>query len=71
MFHLRLMGTRTSRTASVVAWNDTASWQPISRAVRAISGTTPEVDRVMRRRLREMPSGSMAMRMASRTASKL
>ena len=71
MFHFLLIGTSTSRTSSVVAWNDTASMQPISSAVRAISGTTPLVDSVIRRRLRLIPSPSMAILIASRTASKL
>ena len=71
MFHFLLMGTRTSRTSSVVAWKDTAKRQPISVAVRAISGTTPEVDRVMRRRPRAIPSLSITTFIASRTLSKL
>ena len=45
--------------------------QPISAPTRAISGTTPEVERVMRRRESAMPSPSMAILIASRTASKL
>jgi uncharacterized membrane protein len=40
-------------------------------AVRAISGTTPEVESVMRRRERLIPSPSIAIFIASRTASKL
>ena len=66
-----LIGTSLLRTSSVVAWNDTANWQPISSAVRALSGTTPDVDKVMRRRDNWMPSGSMAIFIASRTFSKL
>src|SRR3989338_7884102 len=71
MFHFLLIGTSWSRTSSVVAWNDTASKQPISCAVRAISDTTPLVDRVMRRRPRAMPSLSITTFIASRTLSKL
>ena len=40
-------------------------------AVLAISGTTPEVDRVILRRDKEIPSGSIAIFIASRTFSKL
>jgi hypothetical protein len=61
MFQRLLIGTSTSRTASVVAWKLTASWQPISVAVRAISGTTPLVDRVIRRRPSAMPSPSITI----------
>jgi hypothetical protein len=71
MFHFLLIGTSLSRTSSVVAWNETASMQPISSAVRAISGTTPEVDSVIRRRDSEIPSPSIAISIASRTFSKL
>ena len=71
MFQRLLMGTRRSRTSSVVAWKLTASRQPISCAVRAISGTTPLVDRVMRRRDRDRPSLSITTFIASRTFSKL
>ena len=71
MFHFLLIGTSRSRTSSVVAWKLTASRQPISVAVRAISGTTPLVDRVMRRRPRAMPSLSITTFIASRTFSKL
>jgi hypothetical protein len=71
MFQRLLIGTRRSRTSSVVAWKLIASWQPISVAQRAISGTTPLVDRVMRRRPSAMPSPSITICIASRTASKL
>ena len=71
MFQRLLIGTSLSRTSSVVAWKDTARRQPISSAHLAISGTTPEVDSVMRRRDREIPSPSMAIFIASRTLSKL
>lgn len=71
MFQRLLIGTSTSRTASVVAWKLTASRQPISVAVRAISGTTPLVDSVIRRRPRAMPSPSITISIASRTLSKL
>ena len=71
MFHLRLIGTSRSRTSSVVAWNEIAKRQPISAPTRAISGTTPDVERVILRRDRAMPSPSIATRIASRTASKL
>jgi hypothetical protein len=50
---------------------DTASMQPISSAVRAISGTTPLVDSVIRRRDSDIPSPSIAIFIASRTFSKL
>jgi hypothetical protein len=56
---------------TVVAWNETASMQPISSAQRAISGTTPDVDSVIRRREIAMPSPSIAIFIASRTFSKL
>ena len=55
----------------MVAWNEIASRQPISSPTRAISGTTPEVDSVIRRRDSAIPSPSIAIRIASRTASKL
>ena len=71
MFQRLLIGTSLSRTASVVAWKDTASRQPICSAVFAISGTTPEVLSVMRRRDSVSPSPSMTTAMASRTLSKL
>ena len=71
MFQRLLIGTSRSRTSSVVAWKLTASRQPISSAVRAISGTTPLVDSVMRRRLRVSPSLSITTFIASRTLSKL
>ena len=44
---------------------------PISAPARGISGTTPLVERVIRRRDSAMPSPSIAIRIASRTASKL
>ena len=70
-FHFLLIGTSLSRTSSVVAWKLIASWQPISSAVRAISGTTPLVDSVIRRRDRVSPSWSITTFIASRTLSKL
>ena len=45
--------------------------QPISAPARAIFGTTPEVESVMRRLEMAMPSPSATSRSASRTASKL
>ena len=45
--------------------------QPISAPARAIIGTTPEVDSVMRRLEMAMPSPSATISSASRTASKL
>ena len=44
---------------------------PISAPARAIIGTTPEVDSVMRRREMARPSPSCTTASASRTASKL
>jgi len=45
--------------------------QPISAPARAISGTTPEVESVIRRLEMAIPSPSAAIKSASRTASKL
>ena len=45
--------------------------EPISAPARAIIGTTPEVDSVMRRLERLSPSPSATTASASRTASKL
>jgi hypothetical protein len=45
--------------------------QPISAPARAIIGTTPDVESVMRRLEMESPSPSAMTPMASRTASKL
>ncbi len=44
---------------------------PASSPQRGISGTTPEVDSVMRRLEMDSPSPSAAIAMASRTWSKL
>ena len=71
MFHFLFTGTSRSRVASSVAWKLTASRQPISSAVLAISGTMPLVDSVMRRRDRLIPSPSITTFIASRTLSKL
>ena len=48
-----------------------ASMTPISSPARAIIGTTPEVESVMRRRESAMPSPSEAISSASLTLSKL
>ena len=44
-----MSGTNWSRNSSVTACSEIASIEPISAPARAISGTTPEVDSVMRR----------------------
>src|SRR3546814_18832799 len=62
-----LIGMMWSRTSSVVACSDTARFTSSSRPQRAISGTTPEVDRVILRLETDRPSWSMAMPMAVAT----
>ena len=71
MFHFLLIGTSWSRTSSVVACSEIASSVPISAPARGISGATPDVDSVMRRRDSDSPSPSIATSIASRTPSKL
>ena len=44
---------------------------PISSPARTISGTTPDVDNVIRRFETDRPSPSLTISMASRTLSKL
>ncbi len=56
--YLRLSGTSLSRRALLVACSETASIVPHSIPSRAISGTTPEVDTVMRRFDSDNPSPS-------------
>jgi hypothetical protein len=51
--------------------SDIASIEPISAPARAISGTTPEVDSVIRRLEMLNPSPSATTLSPSRTASKL
>ena len=60
-----------SRISSVVPCSEIASMVPISSPARWISGTTPEVDSVMRRFDSEMPSPSETISIASFTLSKL
>ncbi len=67
MPYLRLIGTISSRTSLVTAWSETARLTPISAPARAIIGTTPDVDSVMRRRDRPMPSLSMTIFIAFAT----
>ena len=69
--YFRLSGTSLSRSALLVACSETASMVPHSAPSRAISGTTPEVETVMRRFDSERPSPSVRIAIASRTASKL
>ncbi|MOA61043.1 hypothetical protein D3C78_1860830 [compost metagenome] len=64
-------GTRTSRRASLVACRLIASMAWVRVPSASSCGTTPEVDTVIRRRDREMPSGSEMMSMASDTWSRL
>jgi hypothetical protein len=54
-----------------VAWSEIASMVPISWPARTISGTTPDVDSVMRRRDSDSPSPSATTSMAALTLSKL
>jgi hypothetical protein len=54
-----------------VPCSEIASIAPISDPARTISGTTPEVDRVIRRFDSEMPSPSEITSIAFRTLSKL
>eukprot|EP00657_Telonema_sp_P-1_P008080 TRINITY_DN2864_c0_g1_i2.p1 TRINITY_DN2864_c0_g1~~TRINITY_DN2864_c0_g1_i2.p1 ORF type:complete len:119 (-),score=65.60 TRINITY_DN2864_c0_g1_i2:68-424(-) len=62
-------GDRKSlRISSVTACSETARFTPISAPQRSISGTMPEVDRVMRRFDRPRPSPSMAIIMARFTS---
>ncbi len=67
MPYLRLIGTISSRTSLVTAWSETARLTPISAPARAIIGTTPEVERVMRRFDKASPSPSITSFSASRT----
>jgi 23S rRNA (adenine2503-C2)-methyltransferase len=60
-----------ARTAEEIGCMLAVSFHATTDAVRAISGTTPEVESVMRRRESEIPSGSIAIFIASRTLSKL
>ena len=69
--YLRLSGTSSLRNSSRTACSDTASIEPISAPARAIIGTTPEVESVMRRLEMLKPSPSAMTPIASRTASKL
>ena len=71
MFQRLLIGTKLFLTSSVVAWNEIASIQPISDPTLEISGTTPLVERVILRRESDIPDGSIAIYIASFTASKL
>jgi hypothetical protein len=71
MPYLRLIGTISSRTSLLTAWSETARLTPISSPARAIIGTTPLVDRVMRRLESARPSPSITSFSASRTFSKL
>ncbi|MNY83753.1 hypothetical protein D3C86_2267440 [compost metagenome] len=53
----------------MVACSEMASMTSISRPVGSMKGTTPEVESVMRRLERLMPSPAEAMRRACLTAS--
>jgi hypothetical protein len=64
-----LIGMMAVRTSSVTACSETARLTPSSSPQRAISGTTPEVERVIRRLEMAMPSPSIIRRTALATLS--
>ena len=64
-----LSGTSSSRRSSVTACRLTARLTPSSRPQRSIIGTTPDVDRVIRRLEMAMPSPSMITASALATLS--
>ena len=65
MFHLRLIGTSSSRSSSRTACSEIARPTPRSAPSCSIRGTTPEVETVIRRRDRLRPCSSMARRSAA------
>ena len=69
--YLRFSGTSSLRSSSVTACSETASMTPISVPARAMLGTTPDVDNVIRRLEMLKPSPSATTPRPSRTASKL
>ena len=64
-------GTSSLRSSSETACNDMASITPVFSPIGTISGTTPEVDNVIRRLDRLRPSPSLITFSASATASPL
>ena len=69
MPYLLFKGTSSSRRSSVTACKETARPTPNSAPQRLICGTTPAVDRVIRRLDNKMPSASMMIFKASATLS--
>ena len=71
MSYFLFSGTSTSRRSSLVACSEIASIAWVRSPSAFSSGTTPEVETVIRRREMAMPSPSAMMSMASATLSRL